>query len=752
MPDTDPIPLQVFIDSLPLPIFFKDSEGRYLGCNSAFEACLGLSRDHILGRTPHDIAPSELAEIYQKKDLDLFDQRGSQIYEASLRYADGTLHDVVFHKATFQGENGAPKGLVGAIVDITERKLAEKRLRDELEIRRKLLTAVPIGVAAFHGVSGECLLCNAALADICGGTIDEILTQNFRRLASWRRAGMTDLAERTLADEEDQRLETQLMTTFGREIWASCVFTTFHVEDEKHLLILLSDATESHQAREALRKSEAQYRMLTEKMGEGLIATDTEGRFTYCNPKFLQMLGFTEEEILGKTFFESAYRYDYEKFRGRLQNRRAGAAEQYEIRLAHKDGNPVDVLVSAEPLFGDEGQFTGTLGIITDIRERKRNEEMLRRAQKVESLTMLAAGIAHDFNNLFHTIQGNLEMAEELISDPARTLRALERALQSLDQASKLSQKMLDYSGKSSWKAAPVDFASLVRNHAVLLSDLAGGAGLRFEIESGLPPIEGDPEQLLQVLSSLITNARESMEGRKGTMSLHIEALSAEERGRGYWVEAPPAGETLAVAVSDSGCGIPPETLSKLFDPFFTTKEPGRGLGLASTLGILKGHSAGLQVLSETGKGTTFRMAFPLGSSSSEPVEPAVTEVPLAAQFVLLVDDDDSVRRTASEILKDLLHRQVIEARDGKEAVAVFQQHAETISVILMDATMPYLSGAEAFEAIKAIRPGTRAILCSGYSDDMGNEIVKTHGFVGFLKKPYSIKDLKHMLEKAHSS
>ena len=195
------------------------------------------------------------------------------------------------------------------------------------------------------------------------------------------------------------------------------------------------------------------------------------------------------------------------------------------------------------------------------------------------------------------------------------------------------------------------------------------------------------------------------------------------------------------------------ETVAKLFDPFFTTKEHGRGLGLASALGILKGHQAGLQVWSRPGQGASFRLAFPFRVAGPEPLAPPSTSaiVTLRNGFILLVDDDPGVRATAAEILTDFLNYRVLIARDGREAVAVYQQHADTISVILMDATMPNMTGSEAYQAIKAIHPEAKAILCSGYSDETGNKLVQEFGFLGFLKKPYSIKDLQDALEKALS-
>lgn len=626
-----PISLQTLLDAIPAPIFYKDAEGRYLGCNRAFELALGISKAQIIGQTAEEIAPSDLAEIYRGKDQELLQQPGPQVYESPLRMADGQIRSVVFNKAAFLDETGAIGGLIGVILDVTELRQAE-------------------------------------------------------------------------------------------------------------------------QARQG---SEAKYRVLTEKMGEGLISTDANGRFTYCNPRFLRMLDLTMGDVLGRTFFELTCNYSREAWLERLRQRGQGISEQYELQLRHRDGMPVDVLLSAEPLFDSQGEFTGTLGIVTDIRERKRHESAARQAHKAEGLTILAGGIAHDFNNLFQTIQGNLEMALELSSDPDRARRATERALQSLSRAKALSQQMLDYSGKGSSTFTAVDLAELVRMHSTLLATLTGpDTEIVYRIQDGLPAVEGDPSQILQVLTSLLANADEALEGAKGTVTVSLAELRTEDRTDGAWVEPPPEGRTVVLSVADSGTGMTAQTLGRLFDPFFTTKEPGRGLGLASALGILKSHRAGLRVWSAPGQGSLFRAAFAMRPAdlplafAAPPLAPAVSR----NGYVLLVDDDPGVRATGSEILSDFLEYQVLVAKDGREAVSVFERHADEILAILMDATMPNMTGSEAFEAIKVLRPSTRAILCSGYSDETGHKLVKEHGFASFLKKPYSIQDLKEALEQAIGS
>ncbi len=628
MQHIDPISLQTLLDAIPAPVFYKDAQERYLGCNLAFELALGVTKAQILGKTAREIAPSDLAETYHRKDEELLRTSGTQVYESAIRLADGRIHSVIFNKATFSDESQAVGGIIGVILDVTELRHAE-------------------------------------------------------------------------------------------------------------------------QARQG---SEAKYRALTEKMGEGMISTDAEGRFTYCNPRFLRMLDLSMTEVLGHTFFELTYGYSHEQWQERLKQRKLGVSEQYELQLKHRDGMPVDVLLSAEPLFSPQGEFTGTLGIVTDIRERKRHESAARQAHKAEGLSILAGGVAHDFNNLFQTIQGNLEMALEMASDPERARRAMQRALQSLSQAKTLSQQMLDYSGKGSSTFAATDLAELVRMHSTIFATLTGpDTEILYRLQDGLPAIEGDPGQVLQVLTALLTNADEAMGGAKGTIMVSLGELKDTDRSEGFWIEPPPEGPALLLSVADSGCGMTPQVLGRLFDPFFTTKEAGRGLGLASALGILKSHRAGLRVWSEPGQGSIFRLAFaaPKAEPGVPPTATVAASAPPRTGCILLVDDDAGVRATGAEILTDFLHYQVLVAKDGREAVEVFERHADEILAILMDATMPNMTGSEAFKAIKALRPGTRAILCSGYSDETGHKLVKEHGFASFLKKPYSIQDLKESLEKA---
>ena len=375
-------------------------------------------------------------------------------------------------------------------------------------------------------------------------------------------------------------------------------------------------------------------------------------------------------------------------------------------------------------------------------------QESLRQAQKMESLGLMAGGIAHDFNNLFQSLQGNLEGAIRRV--PGGTARPLlDKALKILAKASSLSQRMLDFTGKGLRQADALDVNVLV------LSCLDGRVetDVCFQPGPGLPVIEGDSVQLLQVLSGLLLNAREAQGPGAGPIRLSTLLCRLDQPGvdSGVWIQAPPASAVaVCIQVEDSGSGMSDEVLERAFDPFFTTRTAGRGLGLSAALGILRGHDAGLWLSTTPGQGSTFRIYFaPMTPEPSRSTPgPAPAEASLARGSILLVDDDEDLRETLHEFLHDVLGHPVFQARDGLEAVAVYGREQSSIGLVLMDATMPGMAGAEAFKAILGLNPQAKGILCSGFSEETGIQTAFEGGFVSFLRKPFPLKVLEEAVRQ----
>jgi two-component system, NtrC family, sensor kinase len=641
--------LSTLIDTIPSPLFFKDAESRYMGCNAAFEAYLGRPRDQIIGRTVYDIAPKELADVYRKQDQALLDDPRVQIYEARVKYADGTLHDVVFHKAVFKDPDGKAAGLVGVMLDITERKLAEQRLADTLEMNQKLIGAAPIGVAVYQASSGQCVAANEALASIVGATADQVTHQNFREIGSWKPSGMLEAAERALLQGEEQTLETQLTTTFGKGIWASIIFTTFISGGEKHLLMLLSDVTEGQRAKEALQRSETKYRVLAENLSEGLVMTDAADRFVYCNPRIRRMLGYEEPDMLGRTFLELVFDQDKALLQETLERRQGGLGDLCEVRFRRRDGLLLHALFSASPLLDDRGEFLGTVAAFTDITDRRNLEMRLRQAQKLEAVGRLAAGIAHEINTPAQFVSDNLNFLKDSLGHVFEILPALravvaalnslpghEEAVATINHA--LEAADLDYLAKEAPSAfgqaiegvsrittvvrALKDFAhpemldksmtdinrALMTTLAVARNEYASIADVETEL-GDIPPLECYLSELNQVFLSLVVNAAEA-----------IRESVAETGAKGIIrVRSLQEGNRVRIDFEDTGGGIPEIIRDKIFDPFFTTKAVGRGSGQGLAIArsiVVEKHRGTLTFTSEPGKGTTFTILLPVGESN----------------------------------------------------------------------------------------------------------------------------------------
>jgi len=380
-------------------------------------------------------------------------------------------------------------------------------------------------------------------------------------------------------------------------------------------------------------------------------------------------------------------------------------------------------------------------------------DEALRKARKLESLGRMAGGIAHDFNNLFQAIQGSLETACRKGLDEPEAQAAVQRALRVLAKASALAHQMLDVSGKSFRHAEAVDLNHLVKACLEDLQSLPGAARVEFREQAGLPVIEGDPGQLRQVLAGLVANAREADADGPSPIRVSTRILEGGETEppAGLWIHPPAAAKALVcLVIEDDGAGMTQDILDQAFDPFFSTHRPGRGLGLSAALGILKGHQAGLWIRTAPGAGTTILMAFPPMEEAALVVPPALEALPAQAKGmgILLVDDDEDLQETLGEFLRDDLGYPLLQARDGLEAVEVYRGERDRIGLILMDATMPRMTGPDAFRIIRELDPKARAILCSGFAETAGVQVAREFGFVEFLKKPFSLRNLQETIAR----
>jgi len=384
-------------------------------------------------------------------------------------------------------------------------------------------------------------------------------------------------------------------------------------------------------------------------------------------------------------------------------------------------------------------------------RQRVEIEKKLIEAQKLESLGVLAGGIAHDFNNLLTGVLGytGLMRRELPAGSPVRDLvRGVE---DSALRAADLCRQMLAYAGHGRFVIEPVELSALVRDSERLLRlSIGTKAALSLHLAAGLPPAEGDAAQLRQILVNLVTNASEALGEQGGRITVSTGRAHLD---RGYFTGTHlspdlPAGDYVYLEVADTGCGMSAETRAKIFDPFFTTKFTGRGLGLAAVLGIVRGHRGALKVYSEPGRGSTFKLLLPFREGVELPSDPAPGAVKPGAGKVLVVDDEETVRLVTADMVQ-AMGFDTLTAADGLEGVELFRRHGPEVGLVLLDLTMPRMTGEEAFREMRRLRPDVRVVLMSGFSEQEATSHFAGKRLAGFLQKPFTMEALKARLDEA---
>jgi PAS domain S-box-containing protein len=517
---------------------------------------------------------------------------------------------------------------------------------------------------------------------------------------------------------------------------------------------LVVDVTARVEAEVARRASEDRYRGIYEYSPDMIkvlrVAPGGEFRFEGVNPSFAGSFGVTSEQVAGRTPTDCLPKGIAEFITGNLRRCvEVGHNLNYEEVLDLPTGKRV-LLTQMVPIRDAAGRIYMLAGISRDITDERKSQEALRQAQKLESLGVLAGGIAHDFNNLLSAILGNLSLAQIKLPPASPSEPYMKSMETTLLRAADLTRQMLAYSGKGRFVVEPLDLSRLVGEITHLLSvSISKKVLLRYDLQPGLPAIEADATQVQQVIMNLVTNASEAIGDREGIINIATGTRELDQNAMDFLFagQALEPGRYVTLQVSDTGCGMAPETLAKIFDPFFTTKDSGRGLGLSAMLGILRGHRGGIKIYSEPGKGTTFQVYFRALDTVAQVSEAAPTQatVPFVGK-VLLVDDEPDLRDSITAML-EYLGFEVETAGDGVEALERFRPGV--YALVLMDLTMPRIDGKEAFRRMKELDPTVRVILSSGYNEQEAIQQFLGRGLAGFIQKPYMLRTLTEALEKA---
>jgi PAS domain S-box-containing protein len=494
---------------------------------------------------------------------------------------------------------------------------------------------------------------------------------------------------------------------------------------------------------------EAAFRLIVTSCVEGIALIDPDGAIRYANPQLAALLGVARpEDLLGRTYRDFTAPAAQAEIERRLQLRRSGLADRYEVDLRTADGRAVRVEVSAGLLPAQDGRG-GAIAVFRDVTEQRAIDDQVREAQKRESLGVLAGGVAHEFNNLLVGILGNATFVAAELPAGSEARAAAEDIHAAAVKASTLTRQLLAYSGRGAFSIGPVDLNKVVADMTALATPTLGKqARLVTALQPQLPPVEGDVGQLGQVVLNLLTNASDALIGRGGTITVRtgVVVVSRMAMARYLGAEGLPEGRFVSLEVEDDGPGIDALTRARVFEPFFSTKFTGRGLGLPATLGILKSHRGAVRIDSEPGHGSRLTVLLPLSAGAPPPEGPRATPAPgamaaLQRPTILVADDEEMVRRAARRALERSGFA-VVEAADGAQAVASYRADAGRIACVLLDLTMPGMGGEEALAAIRTVSIDVPVVLTSGYTDRDDASAEAVGSAVSFLPKPFGPAEL----------
>ncbi len=595
------------------------------------------------------------------------------------------------------------------------------------------------GVVAFaNPVAGSLL--RRAVRELIGKPADEV----FHIVHEFTREHLESPIRQLLRDGQIARVagHTLLIALDGTELPIDDSAAPIRHEGRvAGVVLVFRDITE----RRLAQKESAYLAAIVRSSNDAIAGKSPDSVIQSWNSGAERVYGYTREEAIGRNMRELLPPDRQHEESDIMERLRAGQdVVQIETQRVRKDGTLIDVSITVSPIRDQDGRFIGVSHVARDITGQKRAAEQMRETQKLESLGVLAGGIAHDFNNLLTGILGNASLAfDELPPDsPARP--SIDAVLTASERAAQLAQQMLAYSGKGRFVVEHLDLSARVRDTARLIrASVPAHVELRLRLADRLPLIEADAAQIQQVVMNLIINAAEAVpEDRPGVVTVTTRRESVDRSGLD-------PGEYAVFEVADNGIGMDTATRARIFDPFFTTKFTGRGLGLAAVLGIVRGHRGAIDVDSVPGRGTTFRVLFPAieaGADVAEPPAETAVPRPVTSGTILVVDDEQMVRNFAFQTLRRRGYT-VLTAENGARGLEVLRAERGRVRCVILDLTMPVMSGEEALGRMKELSPAVPIILSSGFNEAQAVQRFEGKGLAGFLQKPYKAGRLVEVVD-----
>ncbi|MCE8428435.1 MAG: PAS domain S-box protein [Candidatus Methanoperedens sp.] len=726
-------------------IFYAlDQDLRYTYWNNASEALTGILAKDVAGKSLFEIFPELKGARAEKLYTEVLKTQRPVHFINKFRVGG---KDLIFEINAYPSKSG----LSVIAKDITQRKHAEENLSNLLKELETIFENLPLGIAYLDS-EFKLLNANKFFYELTGLNEDDLIGRPcYETVGEYADSTKKGLEKICSFCKKDECFNTRRPTIIERPLGNSIVKVTTipQVDDDGSIfrfLEIVENITQSKLSDAALRESEGRYRNLVEASPD-TIAIHSEGKIVFINPAGAKLLGATNpEQLIGKEIMDFVHPDYREAVKERVQQMKEEREDVplIEEKFVRLDGSVIDVEVTATP-FIHQGKH-GMQIIVRDITEKKKSETQFLRAQRLESIGTLASGIAHDINNILTPMMLSLQLLQEKITDNGsqKLLNALERSTQ---RGASLVKQIQSFAIGVEGKRTDLQVSHLISEITQIAKEtFPRSIEIRTDMSKDLWTICGDATQLHQVLMNLCVNARDAMPDG-GILRISTENIFIDENYSRMNIDAK-VDQYIVITVSDTGTGIPPEIMDRIFDPFFTTKQHGKGtgLGLSTALGIVKSHGGFMNVYSEVGKGTVFKVYLPvvmtIGTIKDQKVKMEQPELLRGkGESILVVDDENMIREITCSILETHGYK-VIMANDGKEATALYFQHKEEIKLVLIDMMMPIMDGPASIRELRKVNPDIKIIGVSGLTEkDKLAEVSDIH-LHAFLTKPYTAEKL----------
>jgi two-component system cell cycle sensor histidine kinase/response regulator CckA len=706
-----------------------DEQGIIIDCNETEARMLGYEKDELIGKQITDFFTDNSQELFKNDFPRLNREKRLLNLEREYVRKDGSTFPAMLNVFSEYDKNGNFVQAKTISRDITILKFAEKALKDSEQKYRDLVDNALVGIFQTT-IDGDILYGNEALSRMLEFPTQEAMMVE-SVLMRYKSIGDREVLIKNLRKENKvNSYECDLLTKTGKTVTVliSAMLTNYIISG------MIMDITEHKRAEERMT-------FLAQVLNTSplsVIATDDHGKIIYVNPATEKLYGYKDNELLGRDPIILNADLDSKSIQKNiLKTVRYNKVWTGELLNRKKNGELFYVQDTIYKLIDEKGNFIAFVSFAEDITDRKKLEEQLLQAQKMEAVGQLAGGIAHDFNNILTAIigYGNL-LKTDLPTDTSLALY-IQRILTSAQRAANLTRSLLTFSRTQIIHAGPCNLNNIIKGMSELLSRLIGES---IELSTILAhedlTILADSSQIELVLMNLATNAMDAMPDG-GNLIIRTERITAEnvflpsydlEKSRSY----------ALISFEDTGQGIDEQTKERIFEPFYTTKEVGKGtgLGLSMAYGIIKQHDGHIDVYSEPGKGTTFKIYFPLIQPQAEEEELSKSFISKTGDETILVAEDDIQVRDLIKQLLELFGYNIIVAKDGEDAIDIFTKNEDKISLLLLDVIMPKKNGKEVYDEIKKRKPQIKAIFISGYSSDIIHKKGILEEGLDFLSKP----------------